>query len=81
MYYVYVLKSKIAEWKYVGCTDDLKQRFLQHNNGKVKSTKSRRPFSLVYYEAYADKTIARKREFELKNNNSKKEELYRRLFK
>ncbi|MBI4837196.1 MAG: GIY-YIG nuclease family protein [Candidatus Portnoybacteria bacterium] len=80
MFYVYVLKSTVADWKYIGCCNDLKQRFLQHNNGCVKSTKARKPYELIYYEAYNNKAIARKRELELKNNNSKREELYKRLF-
>jgi putative endonuclease len=67
-------------WAYIGCCDDLRKRFLQHNCGKVRSTKARRPYKLAYYEAYGDLSLARKREFELKNNNSKKEELFGRIF-
>ena len=80
MYYVYVIKSVLRNWAYIGSCEDLKQRFLQHNSGKVKSTKARRPHKLAYYEAYSTKRAARKRELELKNNNSKKEELYKRIF-
>lgn len=28
---------------------------MEHNSGKVKSTKARRPFKLVYSEGYDDK--------------------------
>jgi putative endonuclease len=80
MNYVYVIKSIHQNWAYIGCCKDLKQRFSQHNCGKVRSTKARCPYELAYYEAYNDITLARKREFELKNNNSKKEELFRRIF-
>lgn len=37
-----------------------------HNLGKIYSTKLRRPFELVYYEAYKSEKDARKREHNLK---------------
>ena len=80
MYYVYVIKSNSQDWKYMGSCLDLKKRFFEHNSGKVRSTKAYKPFSLVYYEAYSSKFLARKRELELKNNSSKKEELFKRIF-
>lgn len=66
MFYVYVLKSIKDNDLYIGSTDDLKKRFLKHNKGLVKSTKSRRPFKLVYYEAYSAEKDARLRESRLK---------------
>jgi putative endonuclease len=51
MYYVYVLKSVIDQKLYVGHTNDLIHRIKEHNNGLVKSTKLRKPFKLIYYEA------------------------------
>jgi len=80
MYYVYVLKSESKNWVYIGSCDDLRERVWQHNNGKVKSTKARKPYNLMYYEAYNTRSAARKREFGLKNNSSEKEELFRRIF-
>ena len=66
MNYTYVLKSKKDLQLYIGSTNDLRKRFRQHNNGEVFSTKSRRPFELVYYEAYKAESDARKREQSLK---------------
>ncbi len=77
--YVYLLKSTIKKWRYIGSTRDLKTRLLQHNNKKVISTKMYAPLRLVYYEAYETYTLARKRENELKNNNQQKEMLFKRL--
>ena len=62
MFYTYVLLSRIDNYLYVGWTDDLKNRLLQHNSGKVDSTKLRKPFNLVYYEACLSKEKAIKRE-------------------
>jgi len=81
MYYVYLIKSKSdINWHYIGSCADLRKRFSEHNNEKTRSTKNRAPYELVYYEAYPDKTSCLKREYELKHNSSKKEELYKRLF-
>ena len=80
MFYVYVLQSDKDKTTYIGFTEDLRKRLAEHNSGKAKSVKHKLPLCLVYYEAYKDKTQARKRELELKNNRSKKEELYKRIF-
>ena len=46
---------------YIGFTKDLKLRFEDHNSGRVESTKDRRPFSLIYYEACLDQDDATRR--------------------
>jgi predicted GIY-YIG superfamily endonuclease len=53
MYYVYVLKH--ANGYYIGCTDNLKERIIRHNDGYVLSTKQYRPLSLKMYFAFKDK--------------------------
>ena len=62
MYIVYVLKSQIQQWHYVGHTKNLTQRLKAHNAGKVRSTKAYRPFTVIYKETYPDKSTAFKRE-------------------
>ncbi|HSA83879.1 MAG TPA: GIY-YIG nuclease family protein [Patescibacteria group bacterium] len=66
MYYVYVLKSLKDGNLYKGSTADLKKRIERHNTGQVPSTKNRRPFKLIYYEAYQVKSDAIKRELFIK---------------
>jgi putative endonuclease len=63
MFYTYVLKSKKDDFIYIGFSYDLKKRLVEHNKGLVESTKNRRPFKLVYYEACCnkDKAIAREK--------------------
>ncbi len=75
MYFVYLLKSKKDFTYYIGYTDNLKKRVKEHNQGKTKSIKHKLPMKLIYFEGYASKKIARKRELELKNNSFKKREL------
>ena len=66
MQYVYVLRSEKDGKNYVGYTKNLKLRFEQHKNGKVNSTKNRRPLDLIYYEACLHQEDATKREKYLK---------------
>ena len=67
MYYVYVLKSKKSSHLYIGYTDDLKRRFIEHTRGGSLATKRDRPFALVYYEVYYSKKDAHNREKRLKS--------------
>lgn len=79
MYYVYVLKSEKDKKLYIGFTKDLRKRFSEHQNGMVKSTKPRRPFVLVYYEAYKSDANAKNREFQLKKGKRAYEQLKIRI--
>lgn len=62
MYYTYVLLSLKDKKLYIGWSDDLMSRYAEHINGKVQSTKFRRPLQLIYYEACLLKEMAIKRE-------------------
>jgi putative endonuclease len=79
MFYVYVLKSKKDRNFYIGSTNDLRKRFRLHNEGKVFSTKSRRPFDLIYYEAYKAEKDAREREHNLKLRSKAFAQLKKRI--
>ena len=67
MYYTYVLRSEKDYKFYVGYTKDLKLRFEMHCKGQVESTKDRRPFDLIYYEACLSRDDATRREKYLKS--------------
>ena len=55
---------------YCGWTNHLEERIKAHNAGKgAKYTKGRRPVELVYYETFATKQEAMKREAEVKRLN------------
>ena len=51
-YYVYVLESVLDGKRYIGMTSDLRRRFQEHADGKSFATAPRRPFTLIYYEAF-----------------------------
>lgn len=79
MFYVYILKSEKDEELYVGSTKDLKRRIKEHEGGKSFSTVFRRPFFLIYYEAYKAEKDAREREAALKLRGRSRYHLMQRL--
>jgi len=79
MFYVYILKSLKDKMLYTGSTNDLRKRLQQHNQGQVNSTKLRKPFIIVYYEAYKDEHDARIREKNLKLRANALTQLKRRI--
>ncbi len=62
MFYAYILKSLKDNKYYYGYCEYLDIRLTIHNAGKVRSTKSRRPFEIHYSESFVTKTEAIKRE-------------------
>ena len=71
-YYTYVLQSEKSKTWYTGATIDLRNRVRQHNEGLVKSTRSIRPVTLIYYEACRDREDAFRRERYLKSGMGKR---------
>lgn len=79
MFYVYMLESKQDKSTYVGYTNDLRRRLIEHNTGKNRSTKYKAPYEVVYYEAFKDKDDAKEREQHLKLYGRTLRELKKRL--
>ncbi|MBL7159840.1 GIY-YIG nuclease family protein [Candidatus Microgenomates bacterium] len=67
MYYLYILKSIRTGKYYVGSTKNPNKRLYKHNNGSVRSTKSGRPWKIIYKECFNTVTEARKREKQIKS--------------
>ena len=74
-YFIYILKSIKDGRHYVGMTCDLEKRLKYHNSGKVRSTKNRVPFKLLYSEKYLSRLVAREREKYLKSYKGSREKL------
>jgi putative endonuclease len=72
LYYTYILKSTRDDRYYYGSTSNLKNKLKEHNSGKVKSTKSRRPLLIHYYEEYQTKKETLQRERFFKNRSGYK---------
>lgn len=67
MHFVYILQSQKDNGWYIGYSTDVERRLTEHNSGKNISTHHRRPFELIYYEAYLHKLDALGRERFLKS--------------
>ena len=66
-HYVYILASRRNGTIYVGATRDLVKRVYEHKNNLVEGFTSKYGVhTLVYYEAYADRENANKRERQIK---------------
>ncbi|PHS32844.1 MAG: endonuclease [Sulfurovum sp.] len=67
MYYVYILKC-FDDTLYTGITTELARRLDEHNHSDkgAKYTRARRPVTLVYSENFIDRSLASKREYEIK---------------
>ena len=71
MIYVYVIRSLKANYNYVGITNNIQRRFIQHNLGYNKSTKPFYPFKLILTETYENYIEAREREKFLKSGKGR----------
>ena len=78
-YYVYIVECK--DWSYyIGVTNDLNRRMLEHNTGFDPGcyTYERRPVELKYFEHFTDINQAIAREKQLKGwSRKKKQALFR----
>lgn len=62
---------------YTGITTDLDKRIKQHNSprGGARYTRGRQPVSLVYFEQLANRSLASKREYEIKKLTTQEKQL------
>jgi len=67
MNYVYVLRSEKDGGFYIGYSTNLRKRFDEHMTGRSFATSYRRPWRLIYYEAYLNQDDALGRERYLKS--------------
>jgi putative endonuclease len=67
MFYTYILYSEKSNKHYYGSTNNLNNRLVEHNKGKVKFTKSLRPWTLKYFEEYQTRSEAYQREMFFKS--------------
>lgn len=70
-YFVYVLLSQKDKQFYIGFTNNVQRRLIEHNAGRNVSTAKRRPLQLIYYEAHLSKIDALRRENYFKTSKGK----------
>lgn len=67
MWFVYIIECKDSRL-YTGITNNLERRFKQHNRGQgCRFTKYRTPVKLVYSEISSSRSLALRREAEIKS--------------
>lgn len=71
-YCVYVLFSQKDRLLYIGFTTCLSKRLLNHQQGRTKSTASRRPLRLLHAEYFLSKKDVMRRERYLKTTQGKR---------
>ena len=71
MFTVYILFSNSLDKFYVGFTNDIERRLLEHNRKKGKYTDAGIPWILVYREEYELKSEAMSREKQIKLQKSR----------
>jgi len=72
MFKVYAIKSDLTGRIYVGQTQDLLTRLVQHNAGKVASTRKDRPWVVVKTVTFNTRSEARWFEFQLKKSRGRR---------
>lgn len=75
VWFIYMLRCSDNSL-YTGITTDIERRVMEHNTLKTgaKYTKSRRPVTLVYHEQVGSKSLASKKECELKKLTKQQKE-------
>ena len=71
MYFVYILQSVHDKRRYIGQTDNLERRLIEHNTGRSPYTKGRGPWVLIYWEEFETRTEAIIREHFLKSGKGR----------
>ncbi|MGQ9572346.1 MAG: GIY-YIG nuclease family protein [Dehalococcoidia bacterium] len=69
---VYVLQSLKNERYYIGHSGNMERRLAEHNAGKVRATRYGLPWKLVHTEVCQDAREARRREYYLKSQKSRR---------
>jgi len=72
MYFVYILYSSKCDRHYIGYCEDIALRLERHNSGMVTATRNCRPYILKASKTFETQLEARREEFRLKKQKSRK---------
>lgn len=71
MFYVYIMKSRVQQYHYVGLTRNLERRIAEHRKGQSAVTKAYRPFDLAWYCSFTNRFRAAEFERYLKSGSGR----------
>ncbi len=69
---VYILKSETTAQWYIGFTENLNLRLLDHNTNRSKWTRFKGPWQLIFKREFVNKSDALKFERQLKKSRNKR---------
>jgi putative endonuclease len=72
MFIVYAIKSSRTGRIYIGQTNDLDARLLEHNKGNVPSTRKECPWHAIKTEGFDTRSQARWHEYQLKSSRGRR---------
>jgi putative endonuclease len=67
MFTAYILRNNLTGRHYIGSTNDLRRRVLEHNRGQTKSTSQKGNWEIIYTEKYDSSIEAKRRESQIKS--------------
>ena len=76
---LYIIQSLKNGSYYIGSTSDIETRLKFHNSGRVKATKYKRPYKLVFKQEFGD--IKKAHQAELKIKSWKRRDFIEKIIK
>ena len=70
--FVYILYSRSIQKYYTGQTQNLNDRLYRHNNGFVKSTRTGKPWNLIWSSTVVSRSEALRLEKQIKKRGAKR---------
>ncbi len=70
-FYTYIIESDISQRWYVGHTNNIERRLVEHNSGQNKSTKGKGLWKLIFLRSFDNNLDANRFELKLKKLRNK----------
>jgi putative endonuclease len=72
MFFGYIIRSESRDLCYIGHSDNVDRRLIEHNTGQSKFTRGKGPWKLAFVKQFSTRSEAVKWESKLKARKSKK---------
>ena len=67
MFVTYILRNSFTNRHYIGSTNNIHRRLIEHNRGQTTSTRQKGKWTLIYKEEFKTSLDAKRREKQLKS--------------
>lgn len=67
MFTVYIIQNSITGRRYIGSTNNIDRRLIEHNCGHTKSTATKGKWKTIYTEIFENEIEAKRRERQIKS--------------